>query len=217
MSTCYRSGRRGFTLIELLVVIAIIGLLASLLAPALASAKEKSRAIACVNNVRQIGLATVMFSDDNDGSLPLSEHQGKSWVGSLIPYGGTKGIYRCPSDKNRTRLYSFAVNDFLLPPVAGNADFTKVTHIPRPVETAFLPECAEDYSSSDHFHFADPEEGGYSPSSFARQVAVLRHARCANYLFVEGHVETINWSRVQTKLVQPGSALINPAGFSSQQ
>jgi prepilin-type N-terminal cleavage/methylation domain-containing protein/prepilin-type processing-associated H-X9-DG protein len=210
-----RHFQRGFTLIELLVVIAVIALLASLLAPALARAKQKGRAIACVNNVRQIGLAAVMFSDDNNGTLPLSEHQGKSWVASLIPYGGTKGIYRCPSDENRTRLYSFAVNDFLLPPLPGKKDFTKITSIPRPVETAFLPECAEKYASSDHYHFADPQEGGFSPAAFAAQVAVVRHDRRANYLFVEGHVETIQWNKVQTKLTQPNSAFIDPGGFAS--
>jgi prepilin-type processing-associated H-X9-DG protein/prepilin-type N-terminal cleavage/methylation domain-containing protein len=207
-----RCARSAFTLIELLVVIAIIAVLAALLLPALSQAKARARATACLNNVRQIGLAAVMFTDDNDGSLPGSEHQGQSWVASLIRYGGTKGIYRCPADRNTNRLYSFAINDFLLPPLPDHPDFTKASSIPVPTETIFLPECDDRYTSSDHFHFADPEEGGYSPRAFASQVAVKRHQNGANYLFVDGHVEKLQWNQVKTKLPQPDSRFVNPAG-----
>ena len=62
--------RRGFTLIELLVVIAIIAILAALLLPALASAKEKSKRIACLNNLRQLTLGTHIYANDNDQKVP---------------------------------------------------------------------------------------------------------------------------------------------------
>ncbi len=205
----------GFTLIELLVVIAIIGILASLLLPAMAKAKQQAWATACLSQLKQIGLASILYADDHDDFLPRSAHQGQSWVGSLQPYAGGTNLWRCPRDPHKTRIYSYAINDFLLPsdtnaPV--NFNYTRTTFVPAPSSTLFMAECADRYANSDHFHFADPEDGDYSAIGFPLEVAVRRHLETANYLFVDGHPERLRWKAVERLLNENGSRFINPAG-----
>jgi prepilin-type N-terminal cleavage/methylation domain-containing protein/prepilin-type processing-associated H-X9-DG protein len=205
---------RGFTLIELLVVIAIIGVLSAMLLPVLARAKQKAKATQCLSNLKQIGVGCALYELDNRDSLPETSHQTASWIGKLALYGLTN-VYICPLDTNHMRNASYAINDFVTPNPFGAPllDFSKLTRIPAPSETMHLTESWGNYIGSDHFHFADTQSGGFTPRSFASQVAVSVHMGSANYLFADSHVQALAWRRVTPLLAPAVTRFVRPDGL----
>lgn len=118
MQGCIPTSRRtaGFTLIELLVVIAIIALLAAILFPVFAQARDKARQASCLNNEKQIGLAIMQYCQDNDETFPMSRAEyggsspclgtdlpGSQWNKSLLLYTKNEDIFSCPSDSTRAQ------------------------------------------------------------------------------------------------------------------
>lgn len=110
-----RHSRPGFTLIELLVVIAIIAILAAILFPVFAQAREKARQTSCLSNVKQMGTAAMMYVQDYDEMFMSTSWGHRHWLFLLQPYikgypanfRGAKGnIYACPSDKDGLQYIS---------------------------------------------------------------------------------------------------------------
>ena len=108
----------GFTLIELLVVIAIIAILAAILFPVFAKAREKARQISCASNEKQMGLAFLQYVQDSDETYPCGQYQasgaggnnGEGWAGQLYPYIKAKGVLTCPDDPNTPPVGSIAIS-----------------------------------------------------------------------------------------------------------
>ena len=96
------SRARGFTLIELLVVIAIIAILAAILFPVFARAREKARQTSCLSNAKQLVLGTKMYTDDYDGKLPFANNPDYAWLiiwaDLIMPYVKNDQLFKCPSN-----------------------------------------------------------------------------------------------------------------------
>ncbi len=98
----------GFSLIELLVVIAIIAILSAILFPVFVRAKEAAKKIACLSNMKQLGMATMMYTDDHDGFLPMGSNRTVPrtdplhlWTGQIFPYVANRQLVSCPSQPGK--------------------------------------------------------------------------------------------------------------------
>jgi len=168
--------RRGFTLIELLVVIAIIAILAAILFPVFARAREKARQSSCLSNTKQIALGNLMYAQDYDEQLcAYSRANVGSWRTQLEPYVKNLQIFECPSRRDSGAQYSYGYNyvycdnrslgEFVSPAetvmfvdcgVNDNAPPTRVNynHCNRPSQDTYVYICRPDPRHNDGCNIA---------------------------------------------------------------
>lgn len=202
--------RNGFTLIELLVVIAIIAILAAILFPVFARARENARRASCQSNLKQIGLGVIQYTQDYDEAMPPTDADASRYALSGLRIGTyTKSdqLLRCPSDSNTTAVvrnisntgdvpnsYYVPMDEFDVPTSAGwgvfgNNAAVSVADFPNTAQTIMV---AERNANEADWHIsrdtATPS-GGNSQDASSR--VTNRHLDTAVFLFVDGHVKAL--------------------------
>ena len=198
--------RKGFTLIELLVVIAIIAILAAILFPVFARAREKARQTNCLNNVKSLGLAALMYAQDYDEILPWYVNTDytfttMAWWVILQPYIKNTQILACPSQRGG------GSSDYgvVYPHVSGVGSAQPLARIEYPAETAMIAETegqnvngrnANLYLCYCPFCSA---EGSIAWAYYRGLAWPGRHNEGNNIAFVDGHGK---WMRYQEAISQ---------------
>jgi prepilin-type N-terminal cleavage/methylation domain-containing protein/prepilin-type processing-associated H-X9-DG protein len=198
--------RTGFTLIELLVVIAIIAILAAILFPVFAQAREKARQTACLSNMKQVGLGLQLYSQDYDETLPprndgvvnfADPGAAPNFLGSLLPYTKNNKIFACPSaEATPGDQASTAASDSSY---LGNAVVMgrSLTVIPAPADIVYLQEL---YNRRRVAYLRPGFDGKkYYYWHFARAPGLENyttlHMQGGNLVFTDGHAR---WRRGQS-------------------
>ena len=217
---CDANGRRrGFTLIELLVVIAIIAILAAMLLPALAAAKQKGWKTTCVSNLHQIGIAMRIYSDEHGDRYPRSgttiywntqdtSPNGSgmvSWMQQLLPYAISTNVYNCPGNVQLPRNMQGPFNYFngvrAAYIAAGGAE-AAVNNNAILLPTAFVlsgDTCGiKDVTGGGSFDPQDADKDDYTQNCVGGAANGTPyelwqvHSLGQNILFAEGHVQWYN-------------------------
>ena len=218
--------RKAFTLIELLVVIAIIAILAAILFPVFATARDKARQSACSSNEKQIGLAAMQYTQDYDetyftkqmGSYYLAYPGFASFL--LMPYLKSYGVVKCPSQGtafDAANTYStYALNTSFGVPSGGKPLIQ--SQLTSPALTILMGESSSlttnlqpssAYYATWLINYATPD--GVSNPSFGDTPVVMpfgRHSGGVNEIFADGHVK---WMNVMQLWIPPTGQTMPPS------
>ncbi|MCC6729426.1 MAG: prepilin-type N-terminal cleavage/methylation domain-containing protein [Chthonomonadales bacterium] len=219
--------KRGFTLIELLVVIAIIAILAAILFPVFARAREQARKTSCLSNVKQISLALLMYTQDADECLPMTNYWPPTgvnsawgpvvpvWYDLTLPYVKNFQIYACPSRPNEavgrvggwgpvTRAKGYALNVYMAGWTRGSGqDAYSIAAITEPAGKILIPEMPLEIMDAGIWYI------GY-------QYMVMQvHGSTINWGFADGHSKALRPSqtikpRLMWNLNDEYPLLVNP-------
>ncbi len=201
--------RRGFTLIELLVVIAIIAILAAILFPVFARAREKARQTSCLSNMKQLGLGLSMYVADYDDTMVpyCTTPPGTSvtWPKLILPYVKNYAVYDCPSQLTSGRFdgessYSVSYGGNVFALTYPGAWLWSLADFAAPAETCMLGD-------SCRAHPTDPDAWDYgnhylvqlhplATSSKNRGKWACRHNLGANCAFADGHAKWVALSNI---------------------
>ena len=206
----------AFTLIELLVVIAIIAILAAILFPVFARARENARKSSCQSNLKQIGLGLMQYTQDYDEKFPYSRTDADKspWHTKIFPYVKSTQIFACPSNTGNTAIlnnsvstaipqgipYSYVANGGDTPGANGGGD----NHYggPRPIrynDNTNTPPCslAEISSVAQVIMIGETNSGGAAPRKDPEfwdnneDMKTQSHLGTSNWLFCDGHVKAL--------------------------
>ncbi len=214
MNTCKslrRTGKRKFTLIELLVVIVIIAILAGLLLPALNSAREKGRSIRCLSNLKQFGLVSLEYTQENDGYVihlgsESTVGQNCVWYNAMAPYLVKRKTptlfdwknYCCPTKVSASTVIesSYGIISGANVSTGSSIKTFKIEKLKQPSrQFQFMDAMASllNYANSSYAGWLQYGETG---ASGHWNSSAFRHKERLNALFYDGHTSHLDHSRV---------------------